>query len=77
MGLRGERRITRSTFTALCNCRPGPDGGFVPLSDHEEQFLAEIELDPAYHWNLIAAPLDRSAFRAIRAARAMSDTRTR
>ena len=77
VGIRGERRITRSTFTTLCNCRPGTEGGFVPSSDHEEQFLAEIELDPGYHWNMIAAPLDKSAFRAIRAAKSMSDSRTR
>lgn len=58
----GDRRLAKSTFTALCNATVGPNGGFVPNAGGEEQFLETFDLSPEYRWNLLAVPLDKGAY---------------
>lgn len=67
----GDRRITKPTFTALCNSSVGPNGGFIENAQTEEQFLETFDLSPEHRWNLIAVPIDKAAFvdRAVNTAK--------
>jgi len=59
---RGERRITKSTFTMLCNSTVGPNGGFVERSGTDEQTIETMDMSPEFRWNLLAVPVDLSAY---------------